>query len=43
MLSDLTDWQRAPLPVAALEAFELPDDARSVQELNEIFDAIVPR
>jgi len=27
LLSDLTDWQRAPLPVAALEPFELPDDA----------------
>lgn len=27
LLSDLTDWQRAPLPVASLQPFDLPDDA----------------
>lgn len=27
LLSDLTDWQREPLPVARLRPFELPDDA----------------
>ena len=27
LLSDLTDWQRQPLPVAELTPFELPDDA----------------
>jgi enterochelin esterase-like enzyme len=27
LLSDLTDWQRAPLPVAELAPFDLPDDA----------------
>ncbi|MBM4130893.1 esterase family protein [bacterium] len=27
LLSDLTDWQRAPVPVDRLEPFELPDDA----------------
>lgn len=27
LLSDLTDWQRAPVPVADLRPFELPDDA----------------
>jgi enterochelin esterase-like enzyme len=27
LLSDLTDWQREPLPVALLRPFELPDDA----------------
>lgn len=27
LLSDLTDWQRAPVPVAQLRPFELPDDA----------------
>ncbi|MFO7608646.1 MAG: hypothetical protein R6X35_05535, partial [Candidatus Krumholzibacteriia bacterium] len=27
LLSDLTDWQRRPLPVAELEPFDLPDDA----------------
>lgn len=26
LLSDLTDWQRQPLPVAELTPFELPDD-----------------
>lgn len=26
LLSDLTDWQRAPVPVAELAPFELPDD-----------------
>ena len=28
ILSDLTDWHRAPVPVAALEPFVLADDAR---------------
>lgn len=27
LLSDLTDWQRAPVPVAELAPFDLPDDA----------------
>ena len=27
LLSDLTDWQRAPVPVAELAPFEIPDDA----------------
>lgn len=27
LLSDLTDWQRAPVPVAELAPLELPDDA----------------
>ena len=27
LLSDLTDWQREPLPVALLRPFDLPDDA----------------
>lgn len=27
LVSDLTDWRKAPLPVQALEPFELPDDA----------------
>lgn len=27
LLSDLTDWQRAPVPVGELAPFELPDDA----------------
>lgn len=27
LLSDLTDWQRAPLPVARLRPFDLPDEA----------------
>lgn len=27
LLSDLGDWQRAPLPVADLRPFEIPDDA----------------
>jgi len=27
LLSDLTDWQRAPLPVEKIAPFELPDDA----------------
>lgn len=27
LVSDLTDWRREPLPVAALEPFTLPDDA----------------
>lgn len=26
VISDLTDWQRAPLPVAELQPFSLPDD-----------------
>ena len=27
LLSDLTDWQRSPLPAADLQPFDLPDDA----------------
>jgi enterochelin esterase family protein len=27
LLSDLTDWQRAPVPVAEMTPFEIPDDA----------------
>jgi len=27
LLSDLTDWQRAPLPVGEVAPFEIPDDA----------------
>ncbi len=27
LLSDLTDWRKAPLPVAELKPFDLPDDA----------------
>lgn len=27
LLSDLTDWQKEPLPVAAIRPFSLPDDA----------------
>ena len=27
LLSDLTDWQRAPLPAADVAPFDLPDDA----------------
>ncbi|MDX2474322.1 MAG: alpha/beta hydrolase-fold protein [Candidatus Krumholzibacteria bacterium] len=27
LLSDLTDWRKAPLPVAELQPFDLPDDA----------------
>ena len=27
LLSDLTDWQRDPLPVVEVAPFEIPDDA----------------